>query len=473
MLAALAGGTLNRVFAMVTNSAAPSHAPTKSDDRWITQMIGANGWPGTASDVLMWKNMGIDWGRDDVGPGQRYSADSRMQIDKTGPAFSVDLATTILRNSQSGIKSLLLLGYTPKWNASVEGDTKSAPTDEHPWVHYVEAVVRRYSAPPFNVKHFQIWNEAAGKLSGGSPQATFWHGPSYSSVRTTSGAYDDAMTDYVERVHIPVARIIRKYGAYVVYGGWPDQGGLDNFIKWLEYRSPELNSRMLEWVDYLDTHYLHVDDLDTLYRRYVRNGLVRGIWQTEIGDRYMVDPHYLPRYFFDFAVWALDRNWDDPDKYVSMIYHWDGVEPFRLTHRGNPRTYNISGMSLVVLRKTLCGPLFPFRETIMFGSEISGKALYSGTRIVLQVCATPGWRAIDITKFRDTSSATFSVAVVDALTGAEAPDDSLKITWNESALSIRLEVPDAVNGASRTPPSHLAYIVVALSGSRLPPQATE
>jgi hypothetical protein len=467
VLAALSGATLKGVFAKVTNSFMPPLAPKKSDDRWIAQMIGANGWPGTTSDVLMWKNMGIDWGRDGVGPGQRYSADSQMPIDKTGPAFDVDLAATILRNNQSGIKSLLLLGYTPKWNASVDGDTKSAPRDELPWEHYVEAAVRTYSAPPYNVKHFQIWNEAAGRLSGGSPQATFWHDRYYSSDRTHPRPYGDAMKDYVERIHIPVARIVRKYGAYVVYGGWPDQGGIDNFIRWLEYRSPKLNSQMLDWVDYLDTHYLGVDDLDTLYHRYVENGLVRGMWQTEIGDRYMTNPHYLPRYFFTYAVWALDRNWDNPDKYVSMIYHWEGVEPFRLTHRGHPRTYNISGLSLVVLRKTLCGPLSPFRKPIVFGPQISGQALYSGTRIVLQVWATPGWRAIDITKFQDTSSGSISVAAVDAITGTEAPDDCLKITWDASALSIRFKVPDTLNGATETPPSHLAYIVVAPLGSRL------
>lgn len=55
---------------------------------------------------------------------------------------------------------------------------------------------------------------------------------------------------------------------------------------------------MIDHVDYLDTHYLGIDDLSALYERYVSVGKVKGLWQTEIGDRYMEDPRYLPNYFF-------------------------------------------------------------------------------------------------------------------------------------------------------------------------------
>jgi hypothetical protein len=324
-------------------------------------MIGTNGWPGSADDIAMWHNMGITWGRDSVGPGQPDSASDDMRVDKTGPRYDRDLPPVITSNNRNGIHSLLLLGFTPKWNATVADDTKSAPANVEAWKRYVDAVVRKYSAPPYNVRYFQIWNGAAGRLSGGLPQATFWHGPNFNSIRERSGPYDRAIEDYVERIHIPAARIIRTYRAYVVYGGWPDQGGLVNFSKWLEYRSPIVQERMLDWPDYSDTHYLGVRDLDPLYQRYVEHGPARGIWQTEIGDRYMDDPHYLPSYFFDFAVWALERNWNDPDKYVSMIYHWDVYEPFRLTHRGPPkRTYNVSGKALIVLRQTVSGALNRF-----------------------------------------------------------------------------------------------------------------
>ena len=70
----------------------------------------------------------------------------------------------MIRNNRNGIGSLLLFGYTPIWNASVPGDTNSAPVDVEAWKRYVDAVVRKYSAPPYNLRYFQIWNEAAGKV---------------------------------------------------------------------------------------------------------------------------------------------------------------------------------------------------------------------------------------------------------------------------------------------------------------------
>ncbi|WP_343225439.1 hypothetical protein [Paraburkholderia sp. C35] len=423
-------------------------------------MIGTNGWPGTAADIEMWHRMGISWGRGSVGPGQPDAPTQPMRVDRTGNAFDSDLPSIILRNNQNGIRSLLFLGYTPKWNASLAGDSKSAPADVSAWERYVDAVVKKYSAPPYNVRHFQIWNEAAGRLSGGLPQATFWHGPNFSKDEHQSGPYERAMQDYVERIHIPAARIVRRYGAYVVYGGWPDQGGLDTLDRWLDYRSPRLNERMADWVDYLDTHYLPVADLDGLYERYVKQGPARGVWQTEIGDRYMLDAHYLPRYFFEFAVWALDRNWDDPDKYVSMVYHWDGYEPFRLTHRGPPaRTYNVSGQSLIVLNQTVPGALAALPKPVRFGPDVTGAGLLSDNDIVLQVSAPPGWRTVEAEGIAAPAGGA-QVSFIDALTGTAAPKQDVASSTNGDVTTIRFRVPDKVNGTDRKQPKHLAYLVV-------------
>ena len=450
-----------------TSSAAPAlaHAVRRiagsaTGERRMAQLIGANGWPMTAADVAMWKAMGLSWGRDSVGPGQRNSPDDAVEVDKTGAAFDHDLPPVIVQNRRNGIGSLLLLGYTPKWNASIPGDTRSAPKDETVWTRYVEAVVRTYSAPPYNVRHFQIWNEAAGPLSGGAPQATFWHGKNFSARAEQAKPYDRAMQDYVELVHVPAAKIVRKYGGFVVYGGWPDQGGLETYMQWLEYRSPVVKARMLDWVDYLDTHYLGVDALTPLYERYVANGPARGIWQTEIGDRYMSDPHYLPMYFFKFAVWALGHGWDDPNKYVSMVYHWDGFEPYRLTHRGNPRTYNVSGTSLVVLNKVAGAALAPFDGRVQFGQGASGLALRSGSDLVLQVRASgPG--TVRISGLSGVQAGTLGVTMVDALTGEAADASAISARSDGSAMSIDFRIPDAGNGGDGAKRAHLAYLVVS------------
>jgi len=396
-LSALAGAVIALARGNTALALAPGSRSQGVRGRRMTELIGSNGWAGAPRDVQMWRAMGISWGRGSVGPGQADGPHDVMRIDKTSSAFDADLPPALIANDRNGIGSLLQLGYTQGWNASVPGDANSAPVDVEVWERYVDAVVRTYSAPPYNLRYFQIWNEAAGKLSGGLAQASFWHGPDANGNVKTSKPYERAMRDYVERIHIPAARIIRRHHAYVVYGGWPDQGGLDNFRTWLEYRSPMLNERMLDWVDYIDTHYLPVADLDSLYQQYVRNGPARGIWQTEIGDAYMKDPHYLPRYFFDFAVWALDRNWDDPNKYLSMVYHWDGYEPFRLTHRGPPRrTYNVSGLSLVVLNQTANGSLAGFSKPLHFDRGASGSALLSGHDVVMQVSADPGWQSVAV-----------------------------------------------------------------------------
>jgi hypothetical protein len=456
LLAAIAGAALDPVLA--ASMGAGSGAGPSGTGRKITDMIGVNGWAGTASDIAMWHEMGITWGRDVVGPEQPNSAMDPLRVDKT--MSNADLPSIIIRNNKNGIRSLLLLAYTPLWNAQIPGDSKSAPVDVDAWKRYVDAVVRKYSASPYNLRHFQIWNEAAGRLSGGSPQSTFWHGPS-STADDKSGTYDRAMQDYVERIHLPAAHIIRSRHAYVVYGGWPDQGGLDNYSKWLEYRSPVFNERMLDWVDYIDVHYLPVKALDSLYEKYVSHGPARGVWQTEIGFTYMEDPHYLPRYFFDFAVWALKRNWDDPDKYVSMIYHWSGPQDFILTHPGLPRrTFNRSGRSLIVLRETLSGSLSTFTGSLQFGDAASGDALRSANDIVLQVRAAPGWRNVTVAGIDPSTLSTPHVRLIDAVGGVVSARDAVALTRDGDSLKIRFKIPDEVNGEKDKQPMHLSYIVV-------------
>jgi hypothetical protein len=464
VLATLAALPATLFFGLRSAAALPVSTSTTSaapGRRRITQLFGSVGWPESEDDVRMWKNMGLSWGRDSVGPGFSPPPIHSLEIDMTGPGYDNELPPIILRNNRNGIGSLLMLGYTPEWNASVAGDIVSAPKDVRYWERYVEAVVRRYSTPPFNLKYFQIWNEASGPLAGGDPQSSFWHGPRFNGDLAKSKPYESAMRDYVERIHIPAARIIRKYHAYVVYGGWPDQGGLDNYLEWLEYRSPTYGTRMLDWVDYLDIHYLGIGDMELLYRRYVANGKARGIWQTEIGDRYMANPHSLPSYLFELAAWALDREWNDPDKYVTMIYHWDGYDAFRLTHRGPPkRTYNVSGRSLITLRKTVSGALSPFLHTLKFDPKSEGKALYSDDKIVLQVSAPPGWRSVEVGGLAAPASGRFDVAFVDAITGAKQSQEHVKSAWTANTLSIRFEIPRATNGPVDEAPRHLAYLLV-------------
>lgn len=455
--------TSSPVYADSGMQPAPNAAGTHDAQHYITDLIGANGWPGSADDYRYWKAMGLTWGRDSVGPGRATSPDDPMRIDRTDPGFGSPLPPILLENNRHGIHSLLLLGYTPPWNAEIPGDTKSAPIDERYWTEYVEAVVKRYTAPPYNIKYFQIWNEAAGPLSGGSAQATFWHGPSDPGT-AHPGAYTRAMQDYVDLIHIPAARIIHRYHAYVVYGGWPDQGGLDTYMHWLEYESPTEHTRMIDNVDYLDIHYLGIDAIDRLYTRYVATGKVRGIWETEIGDRYMINPHYLAKFYFKLAVWALGHRWTDANQYVAMVYHWDGLEPFRLTHRGTTRSYNPSGRSLVTLKQVVNGPLSACGCTVHFDRDADGDALEAGGKLIVQLSAIPGSHHIEIDHIPATDTGHLHVSYIDAISGQPVAD--AKLTFSLSGqdhqdVALSFDTPPAGLDADRKPLAHhLGYLVL-------------
>lgn len=436
--------------------AATTHGATRtsSNGRRITDLIGSNGWPSSEQDVIVWKYMGLRWGRDSAWP-EAKSPYSPLDVTKSGPG-NADLPSTILRNNRNGIRSLIYLGYTPTWNARVPGDSLSAPRDVSYWEKYVEAVVKKYSAPPYNVKYFQIWNEACGEMANGSRQASFWHGPGYRDDPADSKPYANAMQDYVNLIHIPAARIIRKYHAYVVYGGWPDQGGLDNYFKWLEYYSPEQHARMIDWVDYLDIHYLGVEDLETLYRRYGASGKIRGIWQTEIGNDYLHNQNYLPQYYFDLAVWALKRNWDDPNKYVTMVYHWDG----QLTNRGEPRTYTPSGRALITLTKNVSGALSSFNHPVTYSQGLSGKALYSDNKIVFQIVGKKGRGSIEVKDLPAPPTRRFKAIYIDAVEGTMVRDADIVSSWKGNTLSLQFNVPAPKKDLDGKPRDYLGYVLV-------------
>jgi hypothetical protein len=88
-----------------------------------------------------------------------------------------------------GAQIVMLLAYTPSWSGG--GSGIPATSD---WTTFVQAMVTRYSAAPFNVHYFEIWNEPT-KAAG------FWSG--------TDEQYVDILLN-------PAAPIIRAAGGHVV-----------------------------------------------------------------------------------------------------------------------------------------------------------------------------------------------------------------------------------------------------------------
>ena len=121
-------------------------------------------------------------------------------------------------------------------------------------------------------------------------------------------------TRYVDEVHIPAAKIIRKYGCKVVWGGWPDCNSLEEYDQTLRYHDA------WRYTDILDTHYLPPASLDYLYKRWIVSGRCEGIWMTEIGFTQNPDQvaNTYPRMFY----WALEHGLRDSDRYKAFWFDW-------------------------------------------------------------------------------------------------------------------------------------------------------
>ncbi len=172
--------------------------------------------------------------------------------------------------------------YTALGAASIPGNWLSPPKHVEDWVDFVERVLARYSRPPFNLRYFQVWNEP-------TRQAGFWTGTHH---------------EFIDKIYLPAAKIIRPHNCYVVFGGWPLSNSLEELDETLAYQGA------WQWTDILDVHYRDVFAWQHLYDKWVKTGKCRGIWQTEIG--FTDDPKYLPNLYLWVLHWALQSGWKDP-----------------------------------------------------------------------------------------------------------------------------------------------------------------
>jgi hypothetical protein len=403
----------------------------------MADLIGANGQPGgDLGGQDLWRKMGLRYSRVEVNPTE--GADLQDMVNRGWINDVARIDQIVKENNIAGINTLLLLAYTPKYNAVIQGESKSAPIDINAWQGFVNAVVDRYTKPPFNVVHYQIWNEAAGEISS-AKQTPFWRGPP-----DGNGRYAYAREDYVSKIHIPAAIIIRRYGAYVVYGGWPCESSPATYLDWLEYRSPEHGyNNMLDWIDFLDMHYYNVADLKGIYEKWGKyaserpGGGIKGIWQTEVGDAYMNDTNYIANYFFKFALFALDHDWNNPDKFVSMVYHYWGPQGYHLTY-DNGKMHN-SGMSLYTLIKNTKGWLSKFDKPITYGEGASGLAIQAGFNTVIQLIANNGSRTVTINNFPQPRG--YTVYYKDAISDEDLSSRVIGKKWEGSTLQLTIDVP--------------------------------
>ena len=201
----------------------------------------------------------------------------------------------VLEAHWRGLEILPILCYTARWAATSLGPF-GPPRSVKDWEEYVERVVSRYSKPPFYLRYFQVWNEPTRK-------AGFWKG------RTEE--------EWVDKIFIPAARIIRRHKCFVVFGGWPCSDGLDKLDRILTYRE------CWRLTDIIDIHYYEMRSWQRIYDRWIAPGFCKGIWQTEIG--FLTFPNYLPNAYLRGLYWALKHRWDFPEKYKLFWFAFWGA----------------------------------------------------------------------------------------------------------------------------------------------------
>src|SRR5215472_6431164 len=200
-----------------------------------------------------------------------------------------DTDAAIEQAHAAGLEMLPDIGFTPGWAAQPRRagfpPNFGPPATTADWEDFVEHLVSRYSAAPYNLRYFQIWNEP-------TREAGFWQGSDQ---------------QFADAVYIPAAKIIRSHHGFVVFGGWPDSGNLQRFNGLMNYHD------LWRWTDIVDLHYKGLAEFKQFYSAWVANGKCRGIWQTEIG--WTPELGFLGDVYSQHLYWMLQVGWSNPDEF--------------------------------------------------------------------------------------------------------------------------------------------------------------
>lgn len=303
-------------------SAAPAALPPPARDfRTFTGVCQGAGSAALIGQFTGWDREDLSWNKFEPKPGEWNQAELErwgarvLELKERGIRFlpilcysatwAVDLTPRVayesddsrieLRRNEDGefIKVVHKKAHNGSWVRESAAKVKprvqwALAADQVPaWEAYVRRIVAFLSAPPYSVEYFQIWNEA-------HPASSFWELAS--------------MDDYMQRIHLPAAKIIREHGAKVVYGGWPDCGALKDYVALLD--------RHDAWrtIDVHDIHYFPLSAFDFIQKAARERGLgTVPLWQTEIG--FVRNTGTIPNTWPRFLAWSLRNEWNQPDKY--------------------------------------------------------------------------------------------------------------------------------------------------------------
>lgn len=148
------------------------------------------------------------------------------------------------------------------------------------WQNFIRDMLSILTKEPYNMKYFQIGNEAYPE----------------------SGFYYAGLDHFMEYVYIPAAKVMREFdGVQIVYGGWPCCGTAFEFV--------ELMDKFDAWqyIDVFDVHYHPLQTMEYIYQEAVKRGYdVPPVWQTEFGLTSAVS--YPNNMYSRTLRWAMERG---------------------------------------------------------------------------------------------------------------------------------------------------------------------
>ena len=210
----------------------------------------------------------------------------------------------VLALQKAGAVVLPILGFMGWAGQNPTNTARSAPAVESDWTNYIDYVVTNLNKAPYNLKYFQIWNEAI-------PDPRGW-GETFSDPVFYDGKFDD----YMSKIHLPAAKVIHEAGCKVVYGGYPG-------CKWTSAtKFVEMMNHYNAWgsIDVISIHYYHWRDLEVIHKAAVAAGYPNlGYWQTEWG--YTTNAVAISSEYPFAIYWALTSGvWNGPNKFKYFYY---------------------------------------------------------------------------------------------------------------------------------------------------------
>jgi len=325
--AALAGavilsGTFLRKLAARPRPAAGSAEALLRNFSGVNNMISA----GAATELgVGWTRIPFDWRGIEPRKGD-------WRWDGTDAA--------IQQAHRSGMEMLPDISFTAAWAAQPAHPgfqpSFGPPANVADWEDFVERLVSRYSAEPYNLRYFQIWNEPGGPFFQGTDQ------------------------QFADLVYIPAAKIVRSHHGIVVFGGLADTVNLQRFNSLMNYHE------LWRLTDIVDVHYKGFGEFQQFYSAWVANGKCRGMWQTEVG--WTPQPGFLGDLYSRTLHWTLEMGWRSPDefKYIWFAGQGNGPQGNRcLVNLSLPagKQYTDAGTRLEVMNQALgSGPLSTYSE---------------------------------------------------------------------------------------------------------------